>query len=129
MLITSSIAATIPGPYQAVYNASESFVQSFAEALRNELKDTGVTVTTLMPGPTGTKFFDRAEMGDIKVGTQDKDDPATVAAQGFAAMMKGEEKVVAGSLKNKVQAVAARLTPDRLMAGQHRRVAEPGSAD
>ncbi|WFE65609.1 SDR family NAD(P)-dependent oxidoreductase [Micromonospora sp. WMMD714] len=129
VLFTSSIAATMPGPYQAVYNASKSFVQSFAEALRNELKETGVTVTALMPGPTETKFFDRAEMGDTKVGTDDKDDPATVAAQGFAAMMRGEEKVVAGSLKNRVQAAAARLTPDRLKAEQHRRMAEPGSAD
>lgn len=116
VLFTSSIAATVPGPCQAVYNASESFVQSFAEALRTELKETGATVTALLPGPTETKFFDRAEMGDTKVGADDKDDPATVAAQGFAAMMKGEEKVVAGSLKNKVQAAAVRLTPDRLKA-------------
>lgn len=79
--------------------------------------------------PTETKFFDRAEMGDTKVGADDKDDPATVAAQGFAAVMKGEEKVVAGPLKNKVQAAAARLTPDRPKAEQHRRMAAPGSAD
>ncbi|MEV4482518.1 SDR family NAD(P)-dependent oxidoreductase [Micromonospora coxensis] len=129
VLFTSSIAATMPGAYQAVYNASKSFVQSFAEALRTELKDTGVTVTALMPGPTDTKFFARADMEDTRVGAGPKDDPATVAAQGFAAMMKGEEKVVAGSLKNKVQAAAARFTPDRLKSEQHRTMAEPGSAE
>src|SRR5215207_3552462 len=96
VLFTSSIASTMPGAFQAVYNASKSFVQSFAEALRNELKDTGVTVTSLMPGPTDTKFFERADMTDTRVGAGSKDDPATVAAQGFEAMMKGEEKVVAG---------------------------------
>ncbi|MEH0982940.1 SDR family NAD(P)-dependent oxidoreductase [Micromonospora sp. CPCC 205556] len=129
VLFTSSIASTMPGAFQAVYNASKSFVQSFAEALRNELKETGVTVTSLMPGPTDTKFFERAAMEDTRVGAGSKDDPATVAAQGFQAMMKGEQKVVAGSLKNKVQAAAARFTPDRLKSEQHRKMAEPGSAD
>src|SRR3954447_18733336 len=57
ILFTSSIASTMPGTYQAVYNASKSFVQSFALALRDELRDTGVTVTSLMPGPTDTEFF------------------------------------------------------------------------
>src|SRR3954454_17283392 len=64
LLFTSSIAATMPGAFQAVYNASKSFVQSFALALRNELKDTGITVTSLMPGPTDTEFFERADMLD-----------------------------------------------------------------
>src|SRR4051812_29154914 len=67
LLFTSSIASTMPGPFQAVYNASKSFVQSFALALRNELKDTDITVTSLMPGPTDTEFFERAEMLDTKV--------------------------------------------------------------
>ncbi|WBB80897.1 SDR family NAD(P)-dependent oxidoreductase [Micromonospora sp. WMMD882] len=129
VLFTSSIAATMPGPFQAVYNASKSFTQSFAEALRNELKDTGVTVTALMPGPTDTEFFDRAEMNDTKVGAGKKDDPRTVAEQGFAAMMKGEQAEAAGSLKNKAQVAASRLIPDRLKAEQHRRMAEPGSAE
>ncbi|MGW5669433.1 SDR family NAD(P)-dependent oxidoreductase [Micromonospora sp. NPDC003776] len=127
MLITSSIASTMPGPFQAVYNASKSFNQSFAEALRNELKDTGVTVTSLMPGPTDTEFFERAHMTDTRVGQGKKDDPRKVAEDAFAALMKGEEKVAAGSLLNKVQTAAGKVVPDRLKAEQHRRMAEPGS--
>ena len=129
VLFTSSIASMMPGTYQAVYNASKSFVQSFAEALRNELKDTGVTVTALMPGPTDTNFFHRAEMDDTKVGSSSKDDPAVVAKQGFEALMKGDEKVVAGSVKTKVQAAASKVMPDSAKAQMHRKMAEPGSGD
>src|SRR3954452_23188501 len=119
----------MPGTYQAVYNASKSFVQSFAEALRNELKDTGVSVTALMPGPTETNFFHRAEMDDTKVGASSKDDPAVVAKQGFEALMKGDQKVVAGSLKTKAQAAASKVMPDSAKAPMHRGMAEPGSGD
>ena len=129
VLFTSSIAATMPGSYQAVYNASKSFVQSFAEAIRNELKDSGVTVTALMPGPTDTEFFERADMQDTRVGAGEKDDPAQVARQGFDALMEGKDHVVAGSFKNKVQAVAAKVLPDTAKAQRHRHMAEPGSAD
>jgi short-subunit dehydrogenase len=129
VLFTSSIASTMPGSFQAVYNASKAFVQSFAHAIRNELKDTGVTVTSLMPGPTDTNFFDRADMQDTRVGAADKDDPAVVAKHGFDALMRGDDQVVGGSLKNKVQAVAAKVVPDRMKAEQHRKMAEPGSAD
>ncbi|MEV4642462.1 SDR family NAD(P)-dependent oxidoreductase [Actinoplanes sp. NPDC049548] len=129
VLFTSSIASMMPGTYQAVYNASKSFVQSFAEAVRAELKDTGVTVTSLMPGPTDTNFFERAEMMDTKVGASEKDDPAQVAEQGFKALMKGEEKVVAGSLKTRVQGAASKVMPDKAKAEMHRKMAEPGSAE
>lgn len=129
VLFTSSIASMMPGTYQAVYNASKSFVQSFSEALRNELKDTDVTITALMPGPTDTQFFDRADMLDTKVGASSKDDPAVVAKQGFDALMKGKEKVVGGSLKTKVQGAASKVMPDSAKAEMHRRMAEPGSAD
>jgi short-subunit dehydrogenase len=129
VLFTSSIASTMPGSFQAVYNGSKAFVQSFAEAIRDELKDTGVTVTALMPGPTDTEFFERAEMLDTKVGAGTKDDPAQVAKQGFEALMKGDDHVVAGSVKNKVQTVAAKVTPDTMKAAQHRKMAEPGSAE
>jgi short-subunit dehydrogenase len=129
VLFTSSIASTMPGAFQAVYNASKAFVQSFSEALRNELKDTGVTVTSLMPGPTDTSFFERAGMLDTRVGaSENKDDPAEVAKQGFEAMMKGDAQVVAGSLMNKVQAVAGKVVPDTMKAQMHRKMAEPGSA-
>jgi short-subunit dehydrogenase len=127
VLVTSSIASTMPGTYQAVYNASKSFVQSFALALRHELKDTGVTVTSLMPGPTETEFFERAEMLDTKVGASDKDDPGVVARQGFEALMKGKDRVVGGGLKTKAMTAAAKVTPDSMKAEQHRKMAEPGS--
>jgi uncharacterized protein len=130
ILITSSIASTMPGSFQAVYNASKSFDQSFALAIREELKDTGVSVTALMPGPTETEFFERAGMEDTKVGASEKDDPAEVARESFEALMNGKAKVVAGSVMNKVQAsVAGRVLPDGAKAKMHRRMAEPGSAD
>jgi short-subunit dehydrogenase len=128
MLFTSSIASTMPGSFQAVYNASKSFVQSFALALRNELKDSGVTITALMPGPTDTEFFERAEMLDTNVGAGEKDDPADVARDGFEALMAGEERVVSASLKTKLQASASRVLPDSAKAQMHRKMAEPGSA-
>jgi short-subunit dehydrogenase len=127
VLFTSSIASTMPGSFQAVYNASKSFVQSFALAVRNELKETNVTITSLMPGPTDTEFFERADMLDTKVGSEDKDDPAEVARDGFEAMMAGEERVVSASLKTKLQARASRLLPDGAKAQMHRQMAEPGS--
>jgi short-subunit dehydrogenase len=129
ILFTSSIASTMPGSFQAVYNASKSFVQSFALALRNELKDTGVTITSLMPGPTDTEFFKRADMMDTKIGADDKDDPADVARDGFEALMAGDERVVSASLKTKLQGRASRLMPDSVKAQMHRSMAEPGSSD
>jgi uncharacterized protein len=128
VLFTSSVASMMPGTYQAVYNASKSFVQSFAEALRDELRDTDVTVTALMPGPTDTNFFHRAEMDDTPVGAGSKDDPAVVAKQGFEAMLKGKQKVVAGSAKTKVQGTASKVMPDSAKAAMHRKMAEPGGA-
>jgi uncharacterized protein len=129
ILFTSSIASTMPGSFQAVYNASKSFVQSFALALRNELKGSGVTVTSLMPGPTDTEFFKRADMLDTKVGAGDKDDPADVARDGFEALMNGDERVVSASLSTKLQGRASRLMPDSAKAAMHRRMAEPGSGE
>ncbi len=127
VLFTSSIAATAPGPYHAVYAASKAFLLSFAEGLRTELKDSGVTVTALLPGPTETEFFERAGMQDTKVGSGPKDDPADVAREGFEALMKGDDKVVAGSAKNKAQAAAAHVLPDKAKAAQQAKMAEPGS--
>jgi short-subunit dehydrogenase len=119
VLITSSVAATMPGPYYATYAASKAFLQSFAQAIRFELKDTGVTVTALQPGPTDTEFFDRAGMDDTKVADADKDDPATVARQGFEAMLAGEDHVIAGSSKNKLQVAGGKLLPEKARAGLH----------
>ena len=127
ILFTGSVAGFIPGTFQAVYNGTKAFIDSFSFALRNELKDSGVTVTVLMPGATETEFFERAHMLDTKVGTDKKDDPADVARTGYAAMLAGEGDVVAG-LKNKVQAALANVTPASVLAEQHRKMAEPGSA-
>ena len=128
VLITSSIASTMPGSFQAVYNASKSFLQSFAEALRNELEDTGVTITALMPGPTATDFFRRGDMLDTKVGSDPDDDPAVVAKQGYDALMKGKDKIIAGGMSTKAQGAAAKVLPDSVKASMHRSMAEPGSA-
>ncbi|MFG2539358.1 SDR family NAD(P)-dependent oxidoreductase [Streptomyces sp. NPDC048511] len=129
ILVTSSIASTMPGSFQAVYNASKSFLQSFAEALQNELKDTGITVTSLMPGPTETDFFHRADMDDTKVGQQKKDDPAQVARQGLDALFGGKDKLVAGSLKTRAQGLTNKVLPDTAKSEAHRKMAEPGSGD
>jgi short-subunit dehydrogenase len=126
ILITGSIAGYIPGTFQAVYNATKAFVDSFAEALRAELKDSGVSVTCLMPGATETQFFARADMMDTKVGTSEKDDPADVAKVGFEALMKGEASVIYG-FKNKMQVAASHVMPKDTLAEQHRKQAEPGS--
>src|SRR5215213_8891768 len=126
ILFTSSIASTMPGTYQAVYNASKSFVQSFALALRAELKDRGVSVTSLMPGATDTEFFERADMLDTKIGAGEKDTPEDVARDGFEALMKGEERVVAHSASTKAQARGSRFLPDSVKAEMHRKQAEPG---
>jgi uncharacterized protein len=128
VLITSSIASTMPGTFQAVYNASKSFLQSFTEALQSELRDTGVTVTSLMPGPTETDFFHRADMDDTRIGASSKDDAAAVAKQGFEALLSGEARVVAASASTKVQEAVGKVVPDRLKAEAHRKMAEPGSA-
>lgn len=128
ILITGSIAGFMPGSFQAVYNGTKAFIDSFSFALRNELKETEITVTCLMPGATDTEFFERADMLDTKVGTQEKDDPAKVARDGFDAMMAGESDVVSG-WQNKIQTTLANVTPNEMLAEQHRKMAEPGTAD
>jgi short-subunit dehydrogenase len=130
ILVTGSIAGFIPGSFQAVYNGSKAFIDNFTDALRNEIKDSkGVTLTTLMPGPVETEFFHRAGMDDTSVGASDtKSDPADVAKDGWDAMMAGKASIVSG-WKNKLQQAAANVTPAAILAEQHRKMAEPGSAD
>lgn len=126
ILIVGSTAGFMPGAFQAVYNGTKAFLDSFALGLRNELKDTGVTVTCLMPGPTDTEFFDRAGMEDTPVGASDgKDDPAKVARDGYEAMQAGRGEIASGFM-NKVQTTFAGVIPDSVMAEMHRRMAEPG---
>lgn len=129
VLVTGSIAGFIPGSFNAVYNGTKAFVDNFTEALRNEIKDVeGVTVTTLMPGPTETEFFDRAGLEDTSVGADDsKADPAKVARDGWEALMDGKGHIVSG-FTNKLQVAAAGVVPQSVLAERHRAMAEPGSA-
>jgi short-subunit dehydrogenase len=129
LLFTASIAATAPAPYQATYAASKAFVHSFAEGLRVELADSGVTVTSLMPGPTDTEFFSRADLEDTALGQADKDDPDQVAHDGVEALFAGKSHVVAGSFSNKVQANAATHLPDSVTSKMQAKMTKPGSAD
>jgi len=130
ILFTSSVASQAPEPFQAVYGASKAFVQSFAMALREELAGTGVTVTALLPGPTDTEFFDRADLTDTKLGASDKkDDPAQVARQGYQGLMKGEASVFAGSLASKAMGRLSAVTPATVATRLKRPMTEPGSAE
>jgi short-subunit dehydrogenase len=128
ILIVGSIAGHIAGAFQAVYNGTKAFVDSFSDALGNELKDTEVTVTCLKPGATETEFFERADLMDTKVGTSKKDDPADVAKTGWEGMKEGERSVVHG-LKNKLQVAGAKVLGGGASAEMHRNMAEPGTAE
>lgn len=116
VLMTGSVVSTAPNPYQAVYGATKAFVMSFGEALRYELKDKGVTVTVVQPGATDTNFFERAHLENTKVGQADKDDPALVAKNGFAAMMAGKDSVLAGGFMSKVEGAMNELLPETVKA-------------
>ncbi len=129
LVVVSSTVAGLPGPYQATYNASKAFLSSFAAAVDEELRGTGVTVTTVLPGVTDTEFFARAGMRDTKIGaTSFKDDPARVARETYRAVMAGRDHVVTGPLYNWAFILAGRLLPDRLLARIHRPLSKPGSA-
>lgn len=127
ILVVGSIAGYIPGTFNAVYNATKAFIDNFTEALRNEIKDVeGVTLTTLMPGPTDTEFFARAGMLDTQVGQSDsKADPAKVAKDGWDALMAGKGHLVSG-LSNKLQVLGSGVMPQATLAEIHRKMAEPG---
>jgi len=126
VLITGSIAGHLAGSFQAVYNGTKAFIDSFAAAIGEELKDSGVTITCLKPGATDTRFFERAGMLDTKIGQAKKDDPADVAITGWEAMKAGEHAVVHG-LKNKAQVLASGVLSEAATARMHRKQAEPGS--
>ncbi len=126
ILITGSIAGFMPGSFQAVYNGSKAFLDSFSFALRNELKNSGITVTCLMPGATETEFFERADLMDTKVGQSKKEDPAIVAERGFKAMMDGDAEVISGWM-NKMRAAMGSIMPAQVTAEMHRKMAAPGT--
>jgi uncharacterized protein len=128
VLFTSSIAATAPAPFEAVYGATKAFLRSFGESVRDELKEKSVGVTVLMPGLTDTNIFARAGMLDTKAGaSQNKDDPADVAKAAYDAVMAGRHKVVP-SIKNKLIATMGDFAPAPIAAKAHRRLSKPGSA-
>ena len=129
ILNLSSIASQVPGPWQAVYHATKSFVQSFTEAIRSEVKDKGIVVTALLPGITDTDFFNKADMNSSKA-VQDEDskaDPAGVAKDGYEALMAGKDKVISG-LKNKLQMGISNITPDSMIAHNMNEMQKPVDA-
>ncbi|RCH55202.1 oxidoreductase [Mucilaginibacter hurinus] len=130
ILQLASIAGTVPGPWQAVYHGTKAFVLSFSEAIRNELKDTNITVTALLPGATDTAFFDKAGMLEAKIA-QDREamsDPADVARDGYEALMAGKDKVVSG-FKNKVMVAMGNVTPDTAAAEMMNQQQKPADLD
>jgi short-subunit dehydrogenase len=131
ILFTSSISSQMPSPFEAVYGASKAFITSFAESIRNEVKDSNISITIMMPGATNTNFFHRAHMDDTKAGAEMKydNDPAEVARQGFEALMAGKETVFAESFLTKLQGRALKFLPEKFKASFHRKWSEPGSAE
>jgi short-subunit dehydrogenase len=129
ILITGSIGNFMPGAYQAVFNASEAFLDCFSFALRAELDDSGVSVTCLMPGATDTEFFARADMATAG-RAQRLDDPAEVARMGFEAMMRGDEQDAISGWKGKLQSalVTVGAAPRQQQPRPHRKTAPPGPA-
>lgn len=132
ILLTASMVSHMPSPYMAVYAATKAFVLSFAKGIRAELKHDkidGVTISALLPGATDTEFFDRAGMEDTKVGQAEKDDPALLAKQGYEGMMRGDDQIMGGSLKNRVMTATSDLIPDRISASMQAGMNEPGGAN
>jgi len=125
LLVTGSIAGHIPGAFQLVYNSTKSYVDYFCFGLRNELKDTDVVITCLMPGATDTEFFERADMEDTSVGkSESKADPAKVARDGYDALLAGDAHIVSGVV-NKVQDLLSGIVPATVLAQVHRLMAQP----
>ncbi|MDQ3139383.1 MAG: SDR family NAD(P)-dependent oxidoreductase [Pseudomonadota bacterium] len=126
VMIVGSIAGHLAGSFQAVYAGTKAFLDSFAAAIGNELKDSGVTITCLKPGATETEFFHRAGLDDTRAGKMKKADPADTAKTGWDAMLKGEHAVVDGWM-NKAEVIAAGVLPESVTAEIHRKLSEPGS--
>jgi short-subunit dehydrogenase len=116
ILNLSSVASKAPGPLQSVYHGTKAFVQSFTEAVRNEVKNTGVTLTALLPGPTDTDFFNKASMQEAKmVAEGELDDPVKVAKDGYEALMRGDDMVVSG-FRNRMNVMMSNMLPDDKVA-------------
>ena len=132
ILYTASMVSDMPSPYMAAYSGTKAFILNFAEGIRGELKEEkidGVTISALLPGATDTNFFARAGMQDTKVGQSKKDDPALLAEQGFDGLMRGDDQIMGGSLKNRVMNTVSELIPDRVSATMQAPMNKPGSAN
>jgi short-subunit dehydrogenase len=129
ILFTASIAGEMVAPREAVYAATKAFVLSFAHSLRFELKDSGITITALQPGPTDTDFFHRAGMDDTEVGQKGKSEsqPGDVARQGIDALLAGKDHVYAASVKTKLEGALANVVPGSLKGAMHEKMAKPNS--
>lgn len=127
ILFTASIAGEMVAPREAVYAATKAFVLSFAHSLRYELRDSGVTVTALQPGPTDTDFFHRAGMDDTQVGSEGKSEsqPGDVARQGVEALLAGKDHVYAASAKTKLEGMLANIVPGAVKGAMHEKMAKP----
>ncbi len=127
ILFTSSIAGEMVAPREAVYAATKAFGLSFAHSLRYELRDTGISVTALQPGPTNTEFFRRAGMDNTEVGSEGKNEsqPEDVARQGIEALLSGKDHVYAASAKTKVEGMLANVTPGSVKGAMHEKMAKP----
>jgi short-subunit dehydrogenase len=110
ILNVASTAAFQPGPHMAGYFASKAYVLSLSEALAYELKDTGVSVTVLCPGPTQTEFVERAGIGESLLFKLSKQSAEKVANIGYKAMLNGETLVISG-LHNWALAQSMRFVP------------------
>ena len=129
ILNLASIAGKTPGPWQAVYHGTKAFVHSFTEAIRSEVKETGVTITSLLPGATDTDFFNKADMLDAKnVKEGELADPAKVAKDGYEALMAGKDMVVSG-FKNKMTVAMSNVMPDEKVADQVKKQQAPAGQD
>ncbi|SFC35935.1 hypothetical protein SAMN05421747_10984 [Parapedobacter composti] len=125
ILNVSSIAGKVPGPYQAVYHGTKAFIHFFSEAIRNEVRETDVTITSLLPGATATDFFNKADMEAAKIVQEgDLADPAVVARDGYKALMEGKDMVISG-FKNKVQVAMSNVMPDDKATDMMRKQQEP----
>jgi short-subunit dehydrogenase len=127
ILFTSSIAGEMVAPREAVYAATKAFVLSLAHSIRCELRDSGVSVTALQPGPTDTDFFHRAGMDNTQVGSEGKSEsqPDDVAKQGIEALLAGEDHVYAASMKTKAEGMLANAIPGNVKAAMHEKMARP----
>ncbi|WP_460798674.1 SDR family NAD(P)-dependent oxidoreductase [Microbacterium sp. GXF0217] len=128
ILVVSSISATTPTPFETVYGPSKAFGYSFAESIREELRDTGVSVTALLPGATNSDFHANAGMGNTKFGDNSwKNDKTDVARQGFEALMNGDDHVVGGDAATKQVVIDNQTIPEAVKAARHAEGTRPNN--